>query len=609
MSETENITLLGNPNVGKSTVFNLLTGMHQHTGNWSGKTVGISSGNFTYGNKEYCITDLPGIYSFSGESEDEIIAENYLKDNLNALTVVVCDATTLERSLILALRAIDLCKNVIVIVNLIDEAERKGICINFNLLKKRLGVPVLGISAKNKRSKKSLLKIISGYKQEENYYQPSENEKFYYIEKAENVCHGVITLNKSEPDRIDRKIDKILMGKYTAVPCMIIILLILFYITLSLASVPSDFLMSITRKGIEYLHTLKIFDIAPPWVESILLDGMLTVLSWVVSVMLPPMAIFFPLFIILEDLGYLPRAAFTLDNTFKKCGTCGKQALTMCMGLGCNCAGITGCRIIKSQNIKLNSIITNVFTPCNGRFPMLITIITAFFLIKNNGITAKIQSSFILVIVLVFSLSITFAVSKLLSKTILKDEKESFTMELPPYRIPRFGKVIVRSIYDKTLNVLLRAIVVAAPAGILLWILTHLFVGDKSIFLYITEFLNPIGNFLGLDGTILTAFILGLPANEIVIPIIIMGYSFKDTLIPLTDLSDIYTLFTENGWTILTAVNMIIFTVCHWPCSTAIITIKKETNSLKWTVVSIAIPTITGVLLCLISKFIITAFA
>lgn len=600
-----NLTLVGNPNVGKSTVFNKLTGLHQHTGNWPGKTVEFACGTFRFKDKNYLITDLPGTYSFTPASEDEKIAGEYIKEHTDNCTIIVCDATALERSLILALQTMEICKKAVICVNLMDEALRKGIAINLNLLHSRLGVPVVGTSIKDKKSKIKLLEAVekATKNKEPNNNDYSDKDIFYYVEKAEEICHGVVTLVSYDPYKKDRKIDSFLLGKYTALPCMLIMLAVLFYITLSLSSYPSEFLSDLFDKGLMFLRESNFFKAMPPTLSQVIIDGMLTVLSWVIAVMLPPMAIFFPLFSLLEDLGYLPRAAFLLDNSFKKCGTCGKQALTMCMGLGCNCAGVSGCRIIQSKRERLTAIITNTFTPCNGRFPTLIAIITMFFISGTGIFGGRISAAAIFVGLLVLSVLMTFLVSKILSVTLLKGEPSSFAMELPPYRKPKVGSLIVRSVFDRTIFVLARAAAVAAPAGIVIWLLSHIIIGDKSIFLHMTDFLDPVGKIMGLDGTILTGFILGVPANEIVMPIIMMGYTARDTLSNYETLDSLKTLLTDNGWTWTTAASMLLFNLFHWPCSTAVLTIKKETADLKWTAASVIIPTITGFIMCCIFNF------
>ena len=340
---------------------------------------------------------------------------------------------------------------------------------------------------------------------------------------------------------------------------------------------------------------------APEWLHGALVLGVYRVLAWVVSVMLPPMAIFFPLFTLLEDFGYLPRVAFNLDKYFKKASACGKQALTMCMGFGCNAAGVVGCRIIDSPRERLIATITNVFVPCNGRFPTLIAILTMFFIGTAGGFTSSLLSALGLTVVIVFGVMMTLLISRILSKTILKGLPSSFTLELPPYRRPQIGKVIVRSVFDRTLFVLGRAAAVAAPAGLIIWLLANITVGDVSVLQHCADFLDPFGRLLGMDGVILMAFILGFPANEIVVPIIIMTYMATGTLTDMSNLAELHTLLTENGWTWLTAVCTMLFSLMHWPCSTTCMTIKKETQSVKWAAVSFLVPALAGMVICFVT--------
>lgn len=378
---------------------------------------------------------------------------------------------------------------------------------------------------------------------------------------------------------------------------MLALLFTVFWITMVGANVPSEYL----SKGLfwvsDQLEHFLVFLHIPSVIIEILIDGIYKVLAWVVSVMLPPMAIFFPLFTLLEDLGYLPRIAFNLDHYFKKCSACGKQALTMCMGFGCNAVGVTGCRIIDSPRERLIAILTNSLVPCNGRWPTLIMLISIFFVgVSGNSFT----KSILLTLVILCSIAMTLIISKILSKTVLKGMPSSFTLELPPYRLPQVGKVIVRSIFDRTLFVLGRAIAVAAPAGLVLWIMSHTIIGGSSIFTWCCNFLDPIGNIFGMDGVILLAFILGFPANEIVVPIMIMGYMSLGTLVNITDFQVLHQLFTDNGWTVVTAICVMIFCLFHFPCSTTVLTIKKETGSMKWTLFSMLLPTMLGLFLCFI---------
>jgi ferrous iron transport protein B len=673
------IALAGNPNVGKSTIFNCLTGMHQHTGNWPGKTVNSASGSCTYNECEFLLVDLPGTYSLMAHSSEEEIARDFICFKEPDVTIVICDATCLERNLNLVLQTMEITNHVIVCVNLMDEAKIKNIRIDLKQLEKELKVPVIGTSATRKNGISNLLEKIArleGHKEapvipyEEavetaiSLLQPhleeilpasinkrwaalrlldhddalmnsleehhgillldnkalldSLDEAYAYLtangipkelikdsivssilKRAEDISGKVVKTQSIDYDHRDRKIDRILIGKHTGFLVMILILLGVFWITISGANYPSDLIF----KGLFWLEEKLLLGAnflgLPDWLSGLLILGGYRVLAWVVSVMLPPMAIFFPLFTLLEDLGYLPRVAFNLDHQFKKACTCGKQALTMCLGLGCNAAGVIGCRIIDSPRERLIAILTNNFVPCNGRFPTLISIITIFFIWGYSGITGSILSSIVLTAVIVIGIMMTFIVSRLLSKTILKGVPSSFTLELPPYRKPQIGKVLVRSIFSKTLFVLMRAIRIAVPAGLIIWLMANIKVNDFSLLHYCSEFCDPLGRLMGLDGVILMAFVLGFPANEIVIPIIIMSYLGQGNIMELNSITQLRGLLIENGWNLATAVCFMLFSLMHWPCSTALLTIHKETQSLKWTLTAALLPTAIGILLCI----------
>ena len=332
----------------------------------------------------------------------------------------------------------------------------------------------------------------------------------------------------------------------------------IFWITITGANFPSEILYKFFSWIEGYLVNIFEWFNAPNWLLESLIFGVYRILSWVVSVMLPPMAIFFPMFTILEDLGYLPRIAFNLDKVFKKCKACGKQALTMCMGFGCNAVGVTGTRIIDSPRERLIATITNAFVPCNGRFPTIISIITMFFIGFKTNLFHSFLSSLLLTLVINLGVCMTFLVSRILSATILKGVPSQFTLELPPYRKPKIGKVIIRSIFDRTLFVLGRAVIIAAPAGLLIWIMANIQISGISLLMHCANFLEPFAKLLGLDGIILMAFILGFPANEIVIPIMMMGYLMTGTITDFSDLAVLKELLVQNGWTLLTAINFII---------------------------------------------------
>lgn len=682
------IALAGNPNVGKSTVFNALTGMRQHTGNWAGKTVANASGTFTHKNIDFTLVDIPGTYSLMASSPDEEAAREFICFGQPDCIIVVLDATCLERNLNLAIQILEVNKKAVICVNLLDEATKKGIQIDLDELSLYLGVPVVGTAARSREGldelKDAVFDVATGERKVfgtkikynsnlekaitklENIIEDSklfDDKTFSYLSKRflalrlidcdkkldnsikEYFNFSLVehkTINKAFTEihnelenigmkqddirdiivegivakaqeiyahctclcdkcysRRDRKIDKILTSKLTGIPIMLLLFGVIFYITISGANYPSELLSMAFSKVQEWLYGL--FDLlhSPPFLKGLLIDGMFKTLSWVVAVMLPPMAIFFPLFTLLEDFGYLPRVAFNMDRFFAKSGTSGKQSLTMLMGFGCNACGVTGCRIIESPRERIIATVTNNFVPCNGRFPTLIAIITMFFAAGISLPFRSLVSAGLLLAVIVFGVVVTLLVSKLLSATLLKGLPSSFTLELPPYRRPQICKTIVRSLLDRTIFVLLRAMCVAAPAGIVIWLMSNIMINGESLCVIISNFLQPLGSLMGLDGVILLAFILGFPANEIVIPIIIMIYTASGTLVEYDSLSSLYNLFVENGWTWVTALCTMIFSLMHFPCSTTCLTIYKETKSLKWTLLSFILPTILGILLCM----------
>ena len=675
------IAIAGNPNVGKSTLFNNLTGMNQHTGNWPGKTVTNAQGYCKTREHSYVLVDIPGTYSLMAHSTEEEVARNFICFGGSDGVVVVCDATCLERNLNLVLQTMEISDRVLVCVNLMDEAARKNITIDLKGLSEKLGVPVAGTIARKKQSLDQLMKQLDGLVEGTQTASPYQVEYSPIIEQAiamaepavkgrvegkvnsrwltlklldsdpslmkelreyldedilevpeislalsqarehlakycitneilkdrivaalvasaEKICRDTVQFHKNGYNEGDRKLDKILTSRFTGYPVMIGMLAVVFWLTITGANYPSQMLADALFRLQDQLTKAFMAVGAPPWLHGLLILGVYRVLAWVVSVMLPPMAIFFPLFTLLEDSGYLPRIAYNLDKPFKSCHACGKQALTMCMGFGCNAAGIVGCRIIDSPRERLIAMITNNFVPCNGRFPTLIAIISMFFVGVSGGAFDSMLSALLLTLFIVLGVCMTFAVSKVLSMTVLKGIPSSFTLELPPYRRPQIGKVIVRSVFDRTLFVLGRAIAVAAPAGLLIWIMANVQLDGITLLAHFSGFLDPFARLLGMDGVILMAFILGLPANEIVIPIIIMAYMAQGSLLEFDSLAQLRDLLVNNGWPWITAVSTMLFSLMHWPCTTTLLTIRKESGSLKWTAMSFLVPTVCGIVLC-----------
>ena len=691
------IALAGNPNTGKSTVFNALTGLRQHTGNWPGKTVTRAEGSFSFHDQRYRIIDLPGTYSLLSTSEDEEVARDFILFGKPDVTVIVVDASRLERNLSLALQILEITDKAVLCLNLMDEARRHHITIDTRTLSRDLGIPVVATSARTKEGIPDLLfaieEVVSGKFQtkKQTYIDlPKENAEaiaelqsalselnpelpntrwlaMRLIEGDESVQKGVeegtfsaennpekqarvlriadeyhkilgdsyrndlveaiyaeatTLINASVSTdfsarsfRVDRAIDRVVTHKIWGFPIMFLLLAGVLWITIIGANYPSQWLSDLfvgwlyplLKDGANALHF-------PWWLSGFLIDGVYLATTWVISVMLPPMAIFFPLFTLLEDFGYLPRVAFNLDKLFRTAGAHGKQALTMSMGFGCNAAGVVATRIINSPREKLIAIITNNFSLCNGRWPTQILIATLFIgaLVPKqwSGTVAMLAVIGIAVLGIVFS----FLTSWLLSKTLLKGESSFFVLELPPYRPPRFFQTLYTSLIDRTLIVLWRAIVFAAPAGAVIWLICNLQIAQQPIALWLIQGLDPIGVFIGLNGVILLAYIVATPANEIVIPTVLMlttmvlgqtAVGEGAGVLMEASTSQVGVLLHAGGWTLLTAVNLMLFSLLHNPCSTTIYTIYKETQSKKWTLIATLLPVLYGIVVC----FLVTLFA
>ena len=600
------IALAGNPNVGKSTLFNALTGKNQHTGNWPGKTVELAQGQRDYKGRVYRFADLPGTYSLISRSPEERVAEEFLTDGGADCTVAVCDATCLERSLILALQVRTLCPRMVLCVNLLDEARRLGLSIELSALEQAFHAPVVGTSASDPTAPERLLEAVRSvcegfapqWESSDRAALRGETEAASdaiardYVRRAQTLAERCVRQKKQPRRTLTDRLDRIFLHKVYGYGALLVLLLGVFWLTIEAANYPSALLQA----GFDRLGTWlrRLCAGLPPWLHGALLDGIYATAARVISVMLPPMAIFFPLFTLLEDFGYLPRVAFLLDEGFRRSGACGKQALTMCMGFGCNAAGVTGCRIVDQPRERLMAIITNSLVPCNGRFPALIFLISLSF---SGG--SALAGAGLLTLCVILAVGMTLLSNRLLHRTVLYgDGKPSaFVLEMPPYRRPRVWQVLVRSVKDRTLRILVRAVAVAAPAGLLIWVLANCRVDGEPLLRVLSDWLDRPAAVLGLNGAVLLAFILGSPANELVLPVLMMTLSAAGTLAD-SGSAAMAELLRGSGWTWQLSLCTLVFFLFHWPCTTTLLTVRRETHSRKWTLLAFALPTLLGCVLC-----------
>jgi ferrous iron transport protein B len=709
------VALAGNPNTGKSTVFNALTGLRQHTGNWPGKTIARAEGAFEFRDKRYRLVDLPGTYSLLSASADEEVTRNFILFGRPDVTVVVLDATALERNLNLLLQVLQISDRVVVALNLIDEARAHRVEIDVRQLARELGVPVVPCAARQGEGLPELLEAIAQVATGETKCRPAalrlalpelENAIAALLtqltatfpglpqrewialrmlagergllaaaadgrltalaaggdealadvtargrdERPEAVPPAVATLLADVERRRWRlppnlhdllaeaiygqagriadacvrreghsarlvwqsRVDRWLTGAWTGFPLMLLLFAVVLWITISGANVPSGWLAALL---VDHGHTwlrgaLEAIQL-PVWLVGLLADGVYLATAWVVSVMLPPMAIFFPVFTLLEDLGYLPRVSFNLDRLFQTAGAHGKQSLTMAMGYGCNAAGVVAARIIDSPRERLIAIVTNNFALCNGRWPTQIMLATVFIGALAPQRWSGLVAAAMVAGIMMLGFFLSLASSWLLSRTVLRGEASFFNLELPPYRPPQVLRTLYTSLIDRTLFVLWRAVVFAAPAGAAIWLVANVTLGGRPIALWIIDGLDPLGIALGLNGVILLAYIVAIPANEIVIPTVLMltslvtGIAGAGTGVMFdAEGGALRGILEAGGWTTLTAICLMLFSLCHNPCSTTLWTIYKETSSAKWTAVSALMPLAIGAFLCFATAFV-----
>ena len=593
--------LAGNPNVGKSTVFNALTGMHQHTGNWPGKTVEVAEGAYVWRGASFRLVDLPGTYSLRADSPEEELARDFICGGDADVTVVVADATCLRRNLHLAVQLRSRTPRLVLCLNLMDEARKKGVTVDTEALSRALAVPVVTTAARSGEGLDALRTAVLDMVRRpprDDPWLPPEDDSAAVARRAAEIADACLSCRPEDVHVRDRRLDRLLTSPTVGLSVMLLLLGLVFWLTIWGANAPSALL----SRGLMALQAplRSLLAGAPPWVQGALVDGVYRTAAWVVAVMLPPMAIFFPLFTLLEDAGYLPRVAFMMDGCFRAAGGSGRQSLTMCMGFGCNACGVTGCRIIDSPRERLVAILTNAFVPCNGRFPTLIALISLFFLGGSLGFGRSLLATALFLGCILFAVAMTLLASRLLTATVLRGQLSAFSLELPPYRMPRVGQVLVRSLLDRTLFVLGRAVTVAAPAGLLIWILGSISVRGGSLLTVLAGALDGPGHLMGLDGMVLLAFLLGFPANEIVLPVLLMGYLQTGSLTDYGSLAELSTVLTANGWTAETAVCMLVLCLLHFPCGTTCLTILHETGSARWTALAAVLPTAMGAAVCMV---------